>query len=268
MKVDCNIAHDLMPLVLDGIASAESQKLVEEHLAECGGCREYLDGMKAALTHTMGESNQQEQKAFEEATQKVRKKRRRRLLRNTAIGLLVGLVVAVGCVWAWVPMTQAYTVQVYHGQYQVFLSRLADGSVAFNMDWFGNRQMAVSIEDQVENGEKILYVYCKRPMIPTGAYVVDNYSFLRMKPDELREYAEIREGFPDEYAVIWARGDSVAAASDEMEQYFALRDELEPLVFVQTEDGRQRTLTYEEQQQDNELSRQMEEVKRTVPEWK
>jgi len=46
MKHDCNVARDLMPLMLDGAASEESQKLLNEHLEECADCQAYYDGIR------------------------------------------------------------------------------------------------------------------------------------------------------------------------------------------------------------------------------
>lgn len=48
MKNDCNVITDLMPLCAEGIASDDSVRLVEEHIAQCGECKAAFDGMKAA----------------------------------------------------------------------------------------------------------------------------------------------------------------------------------------------------------------------------
>lgn len=42
-KVRCDVIRDLIPLVNDGIASSESEKLVLEHTAECKECRKLLE---------------------------------------------------------------------------------------------------------------------------------------------------------------------------------------------------------------------------------
>ena len=41
-KVKCEVVRDLIPLVKDGIASEESEKLVLDHAAECAECRKLL----------------------------------------------------------------------------------------------------------------------------------------------------------------------------------------------------------------------------------
>lgn len=40
-KINCGICLDLLPLVTDGVASAESEHAVKQHLSECESCREY-----------------------------------------------------------------------------------------------------------------------------------------------------------------------------------------------------------------------------------
>ncbi len=45
----CDVIKDLLPLYQEGMASGESQKLVEEHLKRCPDCRAALDGLTTAL---------------------------------------------------------------------------------------------------------------------------------------------------------------------------------------------------------------------------
>ncbi len=49
MKMSCNVIQDLLPLYCDGACSDESRHLVEEHLQECGECRETYELMRASL---------------------------------------------------------------------------------------------------------------------------------------------------------------------------------------------------------------------------
>lgn len=46
MKLNCNVIRDLLPLYADQICSDESRELVEEHIAECGGCTALLRQMQ------------------------------------------------------------------------------------------------------------------------------------------------------------------------------------------------------------------------------
>ena len=46
MKVSCDVIQDLLPLYAEEMLSADSQKLVEEHLPECEECRQLLNEMR------------------------------------------------------------------------------------------------------------------------------------------------------------------------------------------------------------------------------
>lgn len=58
MKTNCDIIRDLLPLYAENLTSAESRRLVEEHLAECPACRAELESLKkpgVPLRETGGE---------------------------------------------------------------------------------------------------------------------------------------------------------------------------------------------------------------------
>ena len=44
MKITCDMCIDLMPLVLDGLASDDSYNAVMEHISACESCRSMFDG--------------------------------------------------------------------------------------------------------------------------------------------------------------------------------------------------------------------------------
>ena len=46
-KLSCEVIRDLLPLYVEGLASDESNALVEEHLAGCAACRDELEAMRA-----------------------------------------------------------------------------------------------------------------------------------------------------------------------------------------------------------------------------
>lgn len=45
-KVNCEIVRDLIPSYLDGICSQSSREAVEEHVENCGECRESLETLR------------------------------------------------------------------------------------------------------------------------------------------------------------------------------------------------------------------------------
>lgn len=46
MKMKCSVIQDLLPSYVDNICSEDTRELVQEHIAECGQCREKLEQMK------------------------------------------------------------------------------------------------------------------------------------------------------------------------------------------------------------------------------
>ena len=46
MQYECEMIADLLPLYIDGVCSLASKRAVEEHLAECPGCRNILEKMQ------------------------------------------------------------------------------------------------------------------------------------------------------------------------------------------------------------------------------
>ena len=48
MSYSCEMIQDLLPLYLDGVCSEESKKAIEQHLAECSGCKAFYTAMEEA----------------------------------------------------------------------------------------------------------------------------------------------------------------------------------------------------------------------------
>lgn len=46
MKTSCNVIQDLLPLYHDGVCSEESKELVQEHIAACAQCKDFLHNLK------------------------------------------------------------------------------------------------------------------------------------------------------------------------------------------------------------------------------
>ena len=93
MKTKCNVAKDLMPLVIDGVASEESQQYVDEHIAECTECALSYGAMKIELPRISAEKERAE---LERAAKKLRRKRILRAIAASVAGILVFLALSMG----------------------------------------------------------------------------------------------------------------------------------------------------------------------------
>lgn len=56
-KISCDIIRDLLPSYTDGIASNDSVKLVEEHLAQCSECTALKNRMEQSDLHIVAETD-------------------------------------------------------------------------------------------------------------------------------------------------------------------------------------------------------------------
>lgn len=83
MKLSCEVVGDLLPLVAENMASAESAALVEEHLIDCPDCRTKWEALREP------ETQPEEQPDGEAALRAVKKELRRHRLRTAAIAALL-----------------------------------------------------------------------------------------------------------------------------------------------------------------------------------
>lgn len=91
MSKQCGIVRDLMPLCIDGVASEESRRLMEEHMAECKECA----GVYAAMHDELAQQQaaEQERKEMEAMLQQLRKRRLRTAGLTALSILLAGLLI-------------------------------------------------------------------------------------------------------------------------------------------------------------------------------
>ena len=268
--MECNVVRDLMPLVQDDVASEESKRAVEEHVAGCSACAAYLKDMQSAL-ETAAAQKETERQVFDKAAHQLRAKRRRRVWRNVLIGVMVGAVLMFGGMRGWMQLTQGYAVTMDYAEYGVSLAQLQNGEVAVNIDFRGSSLRSVIDIDETEpdeNGRSILYVSRRRSDIPQYLDTAQpNYCCMRLSPEALGGFSEIRSGTLDVYEVIWKPGDAIPAASDELETYMALTKELGELPRQETDEPGVYVSTSEAQQRETEIYNQMADLQWTIPEW-
>ncbi len=99
MKIQCNIAKDLMPLYIDEVLSEESKAAVEEHLTGCEGCREYYRKMHDAELPG-AESKAEEVLGRLDEAERLKKLKKSMLLKRirtiAATAVVVALIIAAG----------------------------------------------------------------------------------------------------------------------------------------------------------------------------
>ena len=87
-RMECDVVRDLLPLYVDGGASAESRALVEAHLALCPDCRAECEALKETLVLPKEDSAQ----PLEDLKRSLRRKRRR----TAALCIVLPLALLLG----------------------------------------------------------------------------------------------------------------------------------------------------------------------------
>lgn len=249
-KNDCNVIRDLMPLVLDRVASDESRGLVEEHMETCEECRKEYEKMKADMPQETLAEYEEEQRTIVEALKTTRANQRKRKRRKLILVFAVAFVavMAAGFLMTWLDQGDW---PVDTNRYTLSLSQLADGRIVVTEDLqFHANSYGTTYSVQEEDGKEIAYIcYTASPLhyVRDGRVIGKSGEIYREKnlPDE------IRTGRPDHYATVWKKGDPIPAASEEMEAYFAMQEQMYPRDYDREEIN---------------ISR-LDELRKAVPEW-
>ena len=91
-KINCRVIRDILPLYVDGVVSADTSALVEEHMTECEDCRQEAERMKAHMSlPDSGEVEEAEAKVIKDFKKEFRKKSRINALKTAGSFLLVAI---------------------------------------------------------------------------------------------------------------------------------------------------------------------------------
>lgn len=123
MKNECNIVRDLMPLVIDGVASEESTQMVAEHVKDCEPCT------KVYAEYQKNLPNRSPKEELDIAAKALRKWRRSRKALLIGATTLITLVVLFTGIYVWDALTAPYVNTLPLDEYEVRLVRMQDGQV-------------------------------------------------------------------------------------------------------------------------------------------
>ena len=94
-KITCDIARDLMPLVIDGIASEDSCAALHAHIADCAACADAFAAMQATEPQPA-----QKDTAFVQFCRKVKRKSRSKTIAIALLSLcLCAIIGRFGYYW-------------------------------------------------------------------------------------------------------------------------------------------------------------------------
>jgi len=220
MKDNCQMVRDLLPLYAENVASEESGKFVEAHLEDCETCRNHLKALQAALPEESRKMTEEEEALFQQKVRELLRKRRRRMLRNVLAGIVIGAVLLLAFVYGKYELyDNLHAKNMDLQDYQLRVVRRANGDVVAAGKTFdnllsgGHAMRTVETED----GKRILSINMHTSVLPHYG-ISDTKQLFDLQN---WEYDAIYAG-KNLDQLIWEEGMTIPAASEELEQYFAL----------------------------------------------
>lgn len=232
MKISCKIIEDLLPLYIDDVCSAESRKMVEEHLSGCPGC---LGKLKAMQDDTNVKADIRPLKSVGCWLEKLRLKA---LIKGIVNGILFMAIVIFGYFF----LTDMTIMNVPADRVTVSdVCMLSDGNIAFHMyidDKYDLNAIGADIDKQGN-----MYITPKRAIIEgkrsadfdSGLfnmyYGVNIHECIPENEHTYNPYLDFSYTLGDkpnavylrlrgEDILIWEKGMELPAASEALEEQF------------------------------------------------
>ena len=160
-NIGCEVIRDLLPLYHDGVCSAESKSLVEEHLKTCPACQRERETMDMELSVPHREPRREN--ALKAAAFAWKKGKKRSFVKGILLAVLVcGLLAG-----SFVGLTQWKIVPVSTDLLEVDqLSQLSDGSIVFQLSANDNKNLYYVKFTTTEDG--CFYMTPMRSVIETA----------------------------------------------------------------------------------------------------
>ena len=127
MKLSCNVVQDLLPLYHDGVCSEESKALVQEHIATCAQCKDYLHSLKEETAPDKIDTA----KPLLSIQLSWNKQKRNALIK----GLMIALLICATLFTSFVLATQWYFIEISTHEMSVTeIYQLQDGRIIYKLD--------------------------------------------------------------------------------------------------------------------------------------
>ena len=178
MKLSCEVVGDLLPLVAENMASAESAALVKEHLADCPDCRTKMQMLREP------EVEPEQKPDGEAALRAVKKELRRRRLRTAAIAALLVFL-------------SLFTLYAYRAE----LKPLSLEESGVRVDGVKEYGLEFSFGNRVRNFDDVSCEFVKDPESGETTLLIQAWDNERYTPDD--------EDIPDLSVVIGSMPDRV-----------------------------------------------------------
>ncbi len=234
---ECNVARDLMPLVIDKVASEESSALVEAHVADCSDCAQVYTDMQVKVPENKDIA---EEVSFAAAMRQLRRTVGWRRIKVIILCAVIAPAMLVAGYLAYVHLFLDISRPMPLDWYSVNLSRTKDGIVLASIDNTEGWSNYSYSGGMGPNYSGIIYLSFDCPIFPTkssGFMKNPEYtSYVQMRwqdgkcmyPDEedknvMHPVKEIRKGTETEYETLYKEGEDVPLCPQALEEYIHIQ---------------------------------------------
>lgn len=227
MNVPCGLIQDLLPLYYDEVCSQESRSLVEEHLAECPACRQWLADLQ---TETPLPEEAEEAAALKEV-QTTWKKNRKRARWKGAVIALVAIFFATCPLW----LTIHKGTDVPSENIQISQTcQLEDGTIVFHLYIDDGKTLDTMDLDFAEDGSA--YFTPKQALLEPKRTSEDGLFNTYLAFNVTQDTSNINEkanltftgdppavyvGTPEDRVLVWEKGMDLPPATPAIEEMMA-----------------------------------------------
>ena len=188
-KISCDIIQDMLPLYYDEVCSADSRKMIEEHLQECEKCSNIFQKLK---TECVVDTKENAESIQSSVMGKMAHSWKRSLLRSFIIGIVI------------------QNSMVSPEQISISAYSLTDEQITFRLELLDG-YCGGTIKTYTDENRN-LYISVLRTVIKEelsdGETEIMNYGFNHEKKD----YIAVYYGTPNNCELIWKKGDLLPTA--------------------------------------------------------
>ncbi len=204
-KVSCDIIQDMLPLYCDDVCSADSRKMIEEHLPECEVCSNMLHQLKSEYTVSIKE--RKENKEGSAVLGKMAHSWKHSLLKSFLIGISIATIVLSVVFGTYYALFEYQGSMVSPEQVSISAYKLSDTQISIRME-LHDGYCGGSMETYVDNYGN-LYISVQRTIIKDKLTDMESEIMVYGFNQSTKNYIAIYYGTPDNCKLIWEQGDNL-----------------------------------------------------------
>lgn len=218
MNLPCEVIRDLLPLYRDGVCGETSRHMVSGHLQDCAACRRELAGLEEALLQPAPP----DEAAGLKAVAKALKKKKRRILWRSVLTAV--LIVAIG-IGGYAALAQIPIPVPLEYLSVSEVAQLSSGDLVYVLDSDHPKAIRTIWHDYTIQ-EGVVYITARYLLFGPKADALPNRWNPAHALNGIIDLSDgsiqaVRLGTEDNYVTLWEPGQSLPAASEETELFFA-----------------------------------------------